>query len=67
MTVTEFRDGPTPNGGVRSEIIYLKGRSACEKHLADGAEITEYDQNGAVIMRIYMALDVSAPAASGAQ
>lgn len=46
--------GPTPNGGVRSVIMFqdANGRPADEKEAVQ-AEILEYDKNGDVVMRTY--------------
>jgi hypothetical protein len=51
---SETSDGPTPNGGVSSEIIYSDDNgNPVEKAQATQAEIREYDAQGKVINRTY--------------
>lgn len=54
MTSSERREGPTPSGGVASEIYYLNdaGKSV-DKSEATRAEIVEFDADGEVINRTY--------------
>lgn len=51
---TEERQGPTPNGGVRSVIIYSDDKgNLVDRAVATRAEIIEYDAAGRVVMRTY--------------
>ena len=54
MTMTEEKDGPTPNGGVKSRITYTLGVDACPKEVADGATVLEMDEDGNVLHTTYM-------------
>jgi hypothetical protein len=46
--------GPTPNGGVASEIFYRdKDGEGCGPEEAATCEIVEYDADGHVIFRTY--------------
>lgn len=46
--------GPTPNGGVRSEAIFLdKDRQLVDESVATHVEIVEYDVQGEVVARTY--------------
>jgi hypothetical protein len=50
----EIRTGPTPAGGVRSEIIYLdENDELVDKEVAKRVEIIEYDRDDKVIRRTY--------------
>lgn len=50
----ESRDGPTPNGGVKSTAFYqdAEGKPA-EKGVATNVLIVEYDEKGNSIHRTY--------------
>ncbi len=51
---SEQREGPTPNGGVRSVIYYqADDGSPAEKEQATACEIIEYDADGEVVNRTY--------------
>lgn len=55
-------EGPTPNGGAYSVIVYLNiDFQPVEEIEATHAEITEYDQNGLVILRTYAELQPLRP------
>jgi DNA topoisomerase-1 len=54
MPTTEEHKGPTPAGGVRSKIIYLKDGVLADKADADAAEVLEYDKDDRVIRRTYL-------------
>lgn len=50
----ETREGPTPNGGVRSKIIYQdRNGQPVDKNKAVQAVIFEYDAQGNQIARTY--------------
>lgn len=51
----EEREGPTPNGGVRS-VAYFRdeGGRPCPKREAAGTEIVEYDASGNAVFRTYL-------------
>lgn len=54
MNSTDSREGPTPNGGVRSTILYLDAENQpADKDDAVACEICEYDADGKVIMTTY--------------
>lgn len=54
MTTSETREGPTPNGGVRSEAIYSDGKGNLrDKKVATHMEIVEYDAQGNIVHRTY--------------
>jgi hypothetical protein len=51
---SERREGPTPNGGAYSEIIYLDDNmNLVDKTEATQAEILEYNDANQVIQRTY--------------
>ncbi len=51
---TEEREGPTPNGGVRSVAAWRDSDgNPCPKAEAKAVEITEYAEDGEVVSRIY--------------
>lgn len=54
MPTQEEREGPTPNGGVKS-VVYYRGPdgSPAEKGQAVAAEIVEYGADGSVVGRTY--------------
>lgn len=54
MPTSEERKGPTPNGGVRSKITYLRDGVLSEKKDANQATIVEYDGGGKEVGRTYM-------------
>lgn len=50
----EEREGPTPNGGVRSVIYYRDaGGNPAEKDAAVAAEIVEFDADGKDVGRTH--------------
>ncbi|HVK10317.1 MAG TPA: hypothetical protein VM597_16240 [Gemmataceae bacterium] len=54
----ESRDGPTPNGGVRSTIYYLDDAgNPADKESATRCEIVEYDAQGNSIHRTHATLN----------
>lgn len=54
MHSTESREGPTPNGGVRSTIVYLDiDNQPADKADAVACVIIEYDDNDDELMRTY--------------
>ncbi len=54
---TEERDGPTPNGGVKSKAFYKDDDDkAVDKDVATQVEIVEYDRDGTEISRTYGAI-----------
>ena len=57
MPKTEHDDSPTPNGGMRSQIIYTLNGENVEKEDADGATILEYDEKGSVIHTTYLKIN----------
>ena len=59
---TEYRDGPTPNGGAYSSATYFDayGRT-CAKKDAYAVAITEYDESGARVNGTYGILKHSVP------
>ena len=53
-TTKESREGPTPNGGVRSEAYYSNDQGEpVDKSVATRIEIVEYDAEGKVVGRTY--------------
>lgn len=54
MVTEESREGPTPNGGVRSTIYYTddEGRPA-DKRVATQTMIAEFGADGTVVHRTY--------------
>src|SRR5262249_55568878 len=53
-TTKESREGPTPNGGVRSEAYYSNDQGEpVDKSVATCIEIVEYDAEGKVVGRTY--------------
>lgn len=56
MPETETHDHKTPNGGVKSRIVYFKDGTVADKTIADSAVITEYDRQDREIHRTYMVL-----------
>lgn len=58
MSVTsETRDGPTPNGGVRSVAYYLNDTGIpTEKSQATYVKIEELDASGSIVHRTYASL-----------
>ena len=56
MPLTETRTGPTPNGGVRSEIRYVNNlidMKPVDKSVAGAAVIVEFDRSGKEIHFTY--------------
>lgn len=54
MTTQEEREGPTPNGGVRSVIYYRAADgSAADRDEAAFCEIVEFDEDGREVGRTY--------------
>lgn len=54
MATKETHNGPTPNGGVRSEAYFLNDkRELVDKSIATQVEIVEFDSNGKAIHRTY--------------
>ena len=55
MATKKEAPGPTPNGGVKSEIYYLdrQTREAVDESVATAAEIVELDAKGNIIHRTY--------------
>lgn len=47
------REGPTPAGGAYSIASFSFNGNPCPPDKADGVEITEYAQDGAVVLRTY--------------
>lgn len=55
MATSEQRDGPTPNGGVKSVAHFFNAdRSPTEKSNAVLIEIVEFDASGEVVGRTYL-------------
>lgn len=62
---TESRDGPTPNGGVKSTVFfYDSDGNEVDRDRATKATIVEYDSDGNAIHRTYGTLDPQKPPAS---
>jgi hypothetical protein len=58
MAMTEIRSGPTPNGGVKSRIIYLNDNDEpVDKSEATRARILELDENDDRVHETYAMLD----------
>lgn len=54
MATSKATDHATPNGGVRSEIIYLDDAGAnVDETVATAAEIVEYAADGTAVQRTY--------------
>ena len=53
--MTIEKTGPTPSGGVRSEVMFFDADNApCEQESATHAEAIEYDAEGREIARTYL-------------
>ncbi|MBS3948404.1 MAG: hypothetical protein KGZ57_08910 [Dethiobacter sp.] len=54
MPTHEVYEGPTPAGGVRSDIVYMDDKgNVVDKARSTWAKIRELDQHGNVIMETY--------------
>lgn len=54
---TKRKEGPTPNGGAYSVIVYLNGEGeAVDKEQATRAEVVEFNRRGEAIFRTYASL-----------
>ena len=57
MATSRKSDNPTPNGGVRSEVLFQDDDgNAVDEAEATHAEVLEYDAQGNVIQRTYARL-----------
>ncbi len=66
MATSKTKDGPTPNGGVKSRIIYLDDAgNTVDEAVATQATIIEYDAAGEVIQRTYGTMAPKKRAAQG--
>lgn len=62
MATSRTVDGETPNGGVRSEIIFLNdNRELVDEKDATRAEVIEYDADGKTVGRTYASLGNTTP------
>lgn len=64
MATTETREGPTPNGGVRSAAYYMDDEgNPADKAVATAVEFVEFDAEGREIFRTYGRLRPEGPPA----
>jgi hypothetical protein len=65
MATKKSSAGPTPNGGVRSEIHYLDDDfKPADESVATRTEIIEFDASGEQIHRTHGVIDRSRPEAA---
>lgn len=58
MATSKTLNGPTPNGGVRAEAIFLNDdHENVDEKEATATEIIEYNEQGDIIFRTYGTYD----------